>query len=214
MVERDRKRATKKYRINPSIANYRLIQTHNRKCRKTLQKVKREGWKNFCSSLNSLTPNKEIWNMIRRYRNRKLSATGANCKGMDPLELTEKAIKNICPPSCSPPNIIIPDSSDSSLNELAWMDSPFSISEFTMVLDSARAGSSPGLDRIDFKLLRAPSLPLRELLLRILNNLFVEGSFPEAWLHSLVHLIPKSQSKGVRPIALTSCVLKTLDSRV
>ncbi|XP_071572505.1 uncharacterized protein [Temnothorax nylanderi] len=38
--------------------------------------------------------------------------------------------------------------------------------------------------------------------------------FPESWSHSLVYLIPKPHGGGVRPIALTSCILKLLEKLI
>lgn len=50
------------------------------------------------------------------------------------------------------------------------------------------------------------------ILLRVLNELFESGSFSVAWTHSLVYLIPKSSPGKLRPISLTSNLLKVLKS--
>ncbi|XP_077282585.1 uncharacterized protein LOC143908700 [Temnothorax americanus] len=64
-------------------------------------------------------------------------------------------------------------------------------------LSTSLSSSSPGFDRIDYKILKALPLSLQKLLLRIMNNIFVEGTFPEPWSHSLVYLIPKPHGKGL-----------------
>jgi len=45
----------------------------------------------------------------------------------------------------------------------------------------------------------------------IYNDLYSLGLFPEPWRSSLLIFVPKSDCKGVRPIALLSCLLKVLE---
>lgn len=80
-------------------------------CKKTLRKAKREGWRDYCTSLNSLTPTGDIWKVIKRYRNRKLTAANATpCWDDKLMESIDQTIRNICPPSCSSPALSMPDS--------------------------------------------------------------------------------------------------------
>ena len=78
-------------------------------------------------------------------------------------------------------------------------------------LDSIRISFSPGLDDIDYRLLRALPNELLSYLLALLNLFYRSSSFPEKWFHSIVHFILKPHGSGFRPISFTSCVLKILE---
>ncbi|KAL6418505.1 hypothetical protein ACFW04_012052 [Cataglyphis niger] len=121
-------------------------------------------------------------------------------------------INRICSPTCSLQNIIVLERDEASYNgPHAWIDSPFVFNELKAALNSTKLSSSPDLDRIDYKTLQIVPYNLKILLLRIINNFFIQGQFPAEWCHSLVFLIPKPHEEGVQPIALTSCILKTVE---
>ncbi|XP_024883727.1 uncharacterized protein LOC112462272 [Temnothorax curvispinosus] len=189
------KRVCKTYRKNPSVANYQAYRAQLSLTRKILRKAKRDGWREYCSSLDFLTPTVEVWRMLKRYKNRKLAS--ANPSAGVNSEQIDIAMANICPPSCNSEPLNIPDNSASTPDTLSWMDSVFQFQEFEAALDSVKVKSSPGFDRIDYQIIKSLPSSLQKLLLRILNNLFLEGAFPETWSHSLVYLIPKPHGGGV-----------------
>lgn len=157
--------------------------------------------------------------MLKRFRNRRLapSCDSINKVGnhAEDNPVIMDTISRICPPACSPQRVIDLVRDVPLYNgPHAWMDSPFAYKEFEAVLDSAKLTSSPGLDKIDYRTLKILPYDLKALLLRIINNLFLQGKFPKEWCHSLVYLIPKPHGGGVRPIALTSCLLKSLEKLI
>lgn len=95
-------------------------------------------------------------------------------------------------------------------------ESLFSLEELTSALNSFRDNLSPGLDKINYEILkRLPEFYLRVLL--DINNDFMQlGLFPrdEQWRDRLVAFIPKNGSSKVRPIALASCALKLMEKIV
>ncbi|KYQ48482.1 RNA-directed DNA polymerase from mobile element jockey [Trachymyrmex zeteki] len=99
-------------------------------------------------------------------------------------------------------------------NNLTWLDYPFSLNEIRAALDSVRLSSSPGMDRIEYRLLKIFPDNLLFCLLSILNLLFSSSSFPAQWSHSIIHLIPKAHRSGFRPISFTSCVLKIMERMI
>lgn len=152
--------------------------------------------------------------MLKCFRNRRLfSSSGSsfsNNASSNPVVLA--AMDRICPPSCSlPPFDLLNEVVLSQNNPNLWMDSPFSFNELSSALNSSKSNSSPGIDKIDYKILRFLPYDLKILFLKIINNLFYLGEFPKLWSHSLVYLIPKPHGGGVRPIALTSCALKVIE---
>jgi len=97
---------------------------------------------------------------------------------------------------------------------LAWIDDPFSALELDLAVFSSKRKSSPGLDRIDYGIIRSLPSELMIKLLNIYNDLYSQGLFPESWRSSLLIFIPKSDGKGFRPIALLSCLLKVFEKMI
>ncbi|KYN17436.1 hypothetical protein ALC57_10278, partial [Trachymyrmex cornetzi] len=83
--------------------------------------------------------------------------------------------------------------------------------EIRVTLDSSNISSSPGLDRVDFCLLKILPDNLLACFLSILNQLFLYVTFPIQCLHSLVYLIPKPHGIDLCPISLISCPIKLVE---
>lgn len=80
-----------------------------------------------------------------------------------------------------------------------------------MALKSVKRQSSPGLDQIDYNIISFLPDSFLEFLVDVFNRILQSGVFPGSWSQSLVIFLPKPNNKGVRPISLTSCVLKTME---
>jgi len=85
--------------------------------------------------------------------------------------------------------------------------------ELESAIHSSKTRSSPGLDRIDYGIIRSIPYDLRIILLNIYNDLYSHGLFPDSWRSSLLIFIPKPDGKGVQPIALLSCFLKIFEKQ-
>jgi len=57
-----------------------------------------------------------------------------------------------------------------------------------MLFNLSKRNSSPGLDRVDYSILRILPLEFRASLLFIYNDLFAHGLFPDSWKKSLLIL--------------------------
>ena len=80
-------------------------------------------------------------------------------------------------------------------------------------------GTATGLDEVHYQMLK--HLPPKSLqtLLDIFNDIWETVKFPESWQLSTVIPVPKSgkdhtEPTNYRPIALTSCVCKTLERMI
>ena len=79
--------------------------------------------------------------------------------------------------------------------------------------------SSPGPDQIHYEILRHLPIETLHILLDIINETWKSDTFPESWREALIISIPKP-GKGhfnplnYRPIALTSCICKTVERMV
>ena len=94
----------------------------------------------------------------------------------------------------------------------------FTFKELKSALNKAH-DSSPGQDKIHYQFLKhLPSTSL-SVLLDIFNDIWQSGVFPLSWWEALVIPIPKpgkdaSDPANYHPIALTSCLFKTLERMV
>ena len=97
-------------------------------------------------------------------------------------------------------------------------NSKFSFSELTDALSKAH-DSSQGPDDIHYQLLKhLPSSSL-SILLEIYNSIWATGNISKSWKEGTVIPIPKpdkdhTDPSSYRPIALTSCVCKTMERMI
>ena len=79
--------------------------------------------------------------------------------------------------------------------------------------------SSPGSDEIHYEILRHLPIKTLHILLDIINETWKSDTFPESWREALIISIPKPGKDhfnplNYRPIALTSCICKTVERMV
>ena len=95
---------------------------------------------------------------------------------------------------------------------------PFSLMELKDALLKCN-NSAPGPDDIHYQLLTHLSDASLEILLSIFNKIWSSGTFPVSWREANIIPIPKpgkdaSDPNNYRPIALTSCLCKTMERMV
>ena len=95
---------------------------------------------------------------------------------------------------------------------------PFTLTE---LVDSIKKSnhSVVGPDEVHNKLLKQLPDEWVKFLLKLYNNIWVNGTFPEARRQSIIVPIPKSgkdtsNPQNYRPIALTSCLCKTMERMI
>ena len=79
--------------------------------------------------------------------------------------------------------------------------------------------SSPGPDQIHYEILHRLLFETLLILLGIINETWKSDTFPESWREALIISIPKPRKDhfnplNYRPIALTSCICKTVERMV
>ena len=95
---------------------------------------------------------------------------------------------------------------------------PFTFKELKSTLNKAH-DSSPGQDEVHYQFLKHLPFTSLSALFDIFNDIWQSGDFPLSWREALVIPIPKpgkdaSDPANYRPIALTSCLCKTLERMV
>ena len=102
----------------------------------------------------------------------------------------------------------------SSKNEEEY-NLPFSVAELKQSLQRAN-DSATGLDQVHNQLLTHLPNSALSVLLKVYNHVWESGCFPPPWREVVVIPIPKpgkdhSDPGNFRPIALTSCLCKTME---
>ena len=95
---------------------------------------------------------------------------------------------------------------------------PFSLSELKDALSKAH-DSSPGSDDIHYQFLKHLPDTSLSVLLKTFNDIWETGNVPKSWKETTIIPIPKpgkdnANPNNYRPIALTSCICKTLEHMI
>ena len=146
-------------------------------------------------------------NKIKILKN-KWTTTNTNVK--ENLQNEEKiltGIEKICPPWVPTNPDYFPNPKP---NELS--DRQFSFAEFNTALNSRNSKSAPGIDGFTYKVIKNLPVKFKLLLLDIFNEMYVSNSYPPEWKEFYIHLVSKSDSSSVRPIALSSNFCKLFET--
>ena len=105
----------------------------------------------------------------------------------------------------------------SSKNEEEY-NLPFSVTELRQSLQRVN-DSATGLDQVHYQLLTHLPNSALSVLLKVYNHVWESGCFPPSWLEAVVIPVPKpgkdhSDRSNFRPIALTSCLHKTMERMI
>ena len=92
-----------------------------------------------------------------------------------------------------------------------FLSKPFQFTEFNIALESRNTSSFPGVDEIDYEILKSLPINYKLLLLDILNDMYESGNFPDEWKKQYIHFIKKLDGINYRPIPLSSCVCKLFE---
>ena len=95
-----------------------------------------------------------------------------------------------------------------------FFDKYFDLTELNLALDSRNSKSAPGMDGINYEVLKNLPLKYKLILLDIYNQLYATNEYPLEWKHSYIYFIKKSEGKNVRPIALSSSICKLFETLV
>lgn len=186
-----------------NVSNYDTIAS---KVKKELRTIKREYFLKFCNSLNKNISMSYVWNKVKAISNSYYRKEDSHVYKEKNRVAVFDAINDLCSPWSEVPP---PDFSCLPVVELFEM--PFDVSELDAVLHGAKVKSCPGMDGIDYFVLKNLTTTLKKCLLKIMNEIYFTGSFPKEWEEFLIFFIPKKDSDKLRPISLAQTTLKILE---
>ena len=220
----------------PTHENLNTYRNSRAKARRTIKSAKRKSWRTYVSNLNYKTPTKKVWDMVRKISGKSKSATyhylnynfnNANETASTKQDIADTLASQFCSNSSTShyseefqkykkEQEKTKLNFKSSINE--EYNSPFNLDELKDAISKAH-DTATGPDEVHYQMLK--HLPPKSLqaLLDIFNDMWETGKFPESWELATIIPIPKpgkdhAEPNSYRPIALTSCLCKTLERMI
>ena len=189
---------------------------------------KYSSWKDFCSNLNSKTQTQKVCKIQGKGGSNSVNHLKVNCKLITnkkevvealAINLSKKSSTDNYPSDCQRIKMLKEKRclAFSSINEEDY-NLPFSMTELKQSLQRAN-NSATGLDQVHYHLLTHLPKSALSVLLRVYNHDWESGCFLPLWCDLVVIPIPKpgkdhSDPSNFRPIALTSCLCKTMERMI
>ena len=229
---RERKKALRDFNVRPTTANLSNFKIFRAKARRTIRQSKKTTWRKYVSKLNSRSTVKTTWDMIRKINGKGKSSKVHHLKTHDGDKTSVQDIsnaladafsKNSSSEQCSEKFRRIKQAKEKvklkfQSNNNEHYNKHFTIEELQASLKRAN-DTAVGPDDIHYQLLKHLPIPTLHILLNIFNNIWESGNFPPSWREAIVIPVPKpgkdhTDPTNYRPIALTSCVCKTMERMI
>ena len=215
----------KTYITTDNLSNFRVARA---KARRACRENKRASWQPYVSRLTL----KSTWDMVRRINGKYKANTVSHLKSNN-NDITY--VKEIC--NTLAEQFALNSSSDNyshmfnryrlklekktidfDNNDHYSYNDVFTLHELKQEIKVAR-DTSPGIDTVHYQLLKYLPEDSLLLLLYILNHIWLMQDFPTLWKTAIIIPVPKpgkvlSDPGSYRPIALTSCLCKTMERMV
>ena len=232
-AKRERNKAERLAKRFPNMDNKVRAKLMQARARKLFRQKKRDSWRSYVSSIDSRTSTKKVWNMIRKITGKSVPSHLHHLRGADGGLVTDKEeiankIAQAFEFNSSSENYgdkfqtIKAQKERKNLNfktkKKFSYNRKFSLRDLKRSLKKSK-NSSPGADQIHYEILKHLPDETLKLLLSLINEHWEEGTFPDCWRSALLLPIPKPgkdhfNPNNYRPIALTSCICKTVERMV
>ena len=229
-----RKKALNKFKKYPTKDNLNEVKVFRAKARRTIKISKRKSWRSYVSKINHKTPIKKVWDMIRKisvktkspsytHLNHPVTETKSTSKFDIAETLGETFLNNSCSRNYSEKfQKVKAEQEKIKLNfKSANTEEYNNLFNFDELLDAIKQShdSATGPDEVHYQMLKHLPESSLQALLGIFNHIWTTGDFPEDWRLATVIPIPKpgkdhAEPTNYRPIALTSCLCKTLERMI
>jgi len=173
---------------------YQLLQYKrvSNKIRMIIKKRKRLNFNEFIDGLNPNSNSKNFWKVIKLFKNSGFFSSKV-APNIGRMELVDRFIN-----SFALIGMINSFSEPVSSRYSFFFDMQFQLHELEEIISSAREGSSPENDLINYFILKLLSTIAVQKLLDIFNKILSKNSFPEKWREYDIILLPKSNKMDFR----------------
>ena len=225
----EKKYALRRYQRSRSLADSIALKRARAIARRTQRQARKQCWTNFISSINKETPINKVYKKIKKIQHSNYSQS-VPCLKQNGNLVTDAAVVAQAfgehfytvssHASYAPDFQIIKEEAERHhlnfatpvVHQYNW---PISDLELKAALKTAKK-TAPGIDKIEYTMIRHISESARALLLQIYNKIFLDGVFPTEWTKAILlpFIKPNKDSSlpsSYRPIVLTSCLCKLLE---
>ncbi len=230
---KSRRKALDYFKKYPSGTNLLKYKAAYAKARRTIRRAKRQSWSEYVSMLNSRTPIKKTWDMVRKISGKFSSSPVKYLETEHGKATSNKDIADALG-SAFAKNSSTANYTDKFKNfkqqaerkkitfntkEEEEYNTPFSLEELEESLSGAK-DTAAGPDDIHYNLIKRLPKITKEKLLLLYNNIYSgKEAFPTEWRKAVVIPFPKPgkdplKPNSYRPIALTSCMCKIMERMV
>lgn len=227
----NRKKAQRKFFANPTLENFINYKKAKAHSKRIIKLSKSTSWKNYVSGINSNTSIKTVWKKIRKIKgktstpkyhlnkdNQLITSPKETCNCLADSFSTNSSTSNYSKSFQKLKNTKEKKPLNFSSQENEPYNRPLTMSELKTALKKSNT-SAAGPDGIYYQFLTRLPQACLNIVLQILNNIWISGHFPPSWKEAEIIPIPKpnrdsSDPNNYRPIALTSCLCKTMERMV
>ena len=231
---RERNKAERLNKRFPNLNNKMRVKLIQAQCRRKFRRKKRQSFRNFTSSINSKVHSKKVWSMVQKLTGKKVPNHLNHLKDEQGHFITDsKNISNKFGDTFSNnsssdnysqdfrDNVKTPAENtpiDFSDNSYHRYNKKFKLRDLKRSIKRAK-DSAPGPDQVHYLILKNLPNETLTVLLDLINEYWESHLFPPSWREALVIPLPKegkdhNYANSYRPIALTSCICKTLERMV
>lgn len=202
-----RKSALNDFRRSQTLEKFIKYQEIMSYSKRFLKYKKRESWKNLCNSITQDMPITDIWTNVKKF-NRTWRAKKVISK-----DTLNSILYKLTPDFASSEPLRQPNgSADHCILH------PFSIKEFNTVLNNIK-DTTPGFDDINYSMLKHLPTKFKNYLVQIYNDMWEKKEQAESLKNIVIIPILKPNKNpdltdSYRPIALSSCILKTFERMI
>ena len=223
---KQRKLALSKFCRYPTKENLNNVKNFRAKARRTIKASKRKSLKSYVSNLNYKTPIKKVWDMIRKISGKSKSPSFTHLNTKRGTKATSKeeianTLGETFLDNSSSRNYSEKFQNIKKQEEKIKQFHLFSLFNITELKDAIAVSkdTATGPDDIHYQMLKHLPETALDTLLHIFNGIWTTGVFPESWRLATIIPIPKpgkdhAEPTNYRPIALTSCLCKTLERMI
>ena len=214
---------------NTDIALFKIARAD---CRRVIREAKRNSFRRLVSKVNHKTPLRKVFNIVKKLRGTHVDTiqhiVGANGKTAETEKDVANSIaasfsKNSHPSSHSDAFIRHRQASERNKINFASDNSEaynanFSLEELKTSIEEL-SDTASGPDKVHNNLIKHFPGETLQLLLKLYNDIWTSGNFPDLWHLATVIPLPKpgkdhTDPSNYRPIALTSCLCKLMEKLV
>ena len=198
--------------------------------KRNVRKKKEESWEKYTSEFNENMPISDLCKRVKKMKNIAPNSIrildDPNQQGVQhttPDEISEILAKTFAEVSSDNnysaeflPRKIQAEQNMPDFGEVdTYYNKPFTVKDLNSVLSKTK-DTSPGEDGVTYQMIRNMPDHAKEHLVQMFNKFFKDSHFPEQWKKAIIIPIPKpgknpNSPNSYRPIALTSCLCKTLE---